>query len=103
VLATDSRIGERIKWNSPSFFFMGELPDTDPKTYPRDIAVCNLHRGYVLLVLPTGSKITEHVEILEGNYTDGRRLVTFKTLADVNQKSEQLQACIRQWLRLLQP
>lgn len=54
ILSTDKEIGEQIKWNSPSFFYKGEMKAFDPKEYKRDIVVLNLHKGYALLVFPTG-------------------------------------------------
>jgi len=45
VIATaDEEIGEQIKWNSPSFYYTGEMKPFDPKEYKRDIVVFNLHK-----------------------------------------------------------
>lgn len=99
ILGTDARIGEQIKWNSPSFYYRGELPaDADPKQYPRDIVVLNLHRGYPLLVFPTGARIPDATGLLEGTYPDGRRLVTIADVAAAESKAEALQRVLRQWL-----
>jgi hypothetical protein len=99
ILSTDARIGEQIKWNSPSFYYRGELPaDADPKQYPRDIVVLNLHRGYPLLVFPTGARLHNATGLLEGSYPDGRRLLTIHDAADAETKAEALQQVLRQWL-----
>ncbi|GAB2787209.1 hypothetical protein GCM10027275_34860 [Rhabdobacter roseus] len=102
ILSTDAAIGEQIKWNSPSFFYTGEMKPFDPKEYKRDIAVLNLHRGYVLLVFPTGAKVPDPSGVLEGTYTDGRRLVTIRTREELKAKEEALRAVLRAWLALVE-
>ena len=32
ILNTDKEVGERIKWNNPSFFYTGEMKPFDPKS-----------------------------------------------------------------------
>ncbi len=56
ILSTDKEIGERIKWNNPSFYYTGEMKPFDPKEYKSDIAVMNLHKGRIMLVFPSGSQ-----------------------------------------------
>lgn len=99
ILSTDKSISEQVKWNSPSFYYCGNLPATaDPKQYPRDIVVLNLHRGYPLLVFPTGARLPDPAGLLEGQYTDGRRLLTIRDLPDAQAKAAALQQVLRQWL-----
>ena len=98
VLETDLNIGERIKWNNPSFYFTGEMPPFDPKEYKRDIAVFNLHKGRIMLVFPSGAKIDNKTGLLEGDYKDGRRIVKFVDIADIEVKTESLKSAIRNWL-----
>ncbi len=100
ILSTDKVIGEQIKWNSPSFFYQGEMKPFDPKEYKRDIVVINSRKGVALLVFPTGAIINDDSGILEGQYTDGRRLVTFTSMNDVAAKGKDLQKVIKQWLKL---
>jgi hypothetical protein len=102
ILATDSEIAEQIKWNSPAFYYTGEMAPFDPKEYKRDLIVMNLHRGKILLVLPTGARLTGAESLLEGDYKDGRRLITIKDLADAKAKTPALRATIRQWLSLIE-
>ena len=83
ILTTDTEIGERIKWNNPSFYYTGEMKPFDPKEYKREIIVFNLFKGKIMLVFPSGSKITNTFGLLEGDYKDGRRLLVFKDLEDV--------------------
>lgn len=101
ILSSDKEIGEQIKWNSPSFYYTGEMKPFDPKEYKRDIVVMNLHRG-ILLVFPTGAKIDDKTGLLEGNYTDGRRLVKFNDINEVKTKEKALKKVIKDWLKLVE-
>jgi hypothetical protein len=99
ILAADPQVQEQIKWNSPSYFYGGEMAPFDPKTYQRDIVVFNLHRkDGVLLVFPTGARVTDASGLLTGTYTDGRRLAHFPDLASVTARADDLQAVIRAWI-----
>lgn len=103
ILETDNEIGEHIKWNSPAFYYTGEMKEFDAKEYKRDLVVYNLRKnGDVMLVFPTGSTINDINGILEGNYTDGRRMVTIKNKADLEAKKQALQTVIKQWLSLIE-
>jgi hypothetical protein len=44
ILSTDKEIGERIKWNNPSFYYTGKMKAFDPKEYKREIVVFNLYK-----------------------------------------------------------
>lgn len=99
ILSTDKEVGEQIKWNSPSFFYQGEMKPFNPKEYKRDIVVLNIRKGVATLVFPTGAKIKDTSGILEGDYTDGRRLATFKNMDDVKTKGKHLQKVVQQWLK----
>ena len=102
ILTTDGGIGERIKWNNPSFYYTGEMIPFDPKEYKREIIVFNLFRGKIMLVFPSGSKITNTFGLLEGDYKDGRRLIVFKDLEDVLSKKKALQNIIKEWLTFVE-
>lgn len=102
IMSASPLIGERIKWNHPSFFYMGNILQFNPKEYKREIAVFNLYKGRILLVLPSGAKLHNTSGLLEGDYTDGRRTITFKNLEDVAIKKMHLQALIKEWLSLIE-
>jgi hypothetical protein len=102
ILSTDSEIGERIKWNNPSFYYTGEMKPFDLKEYKREIVVMNLHKNQIMLIFPSGAKINDTSSLLEGDYKDGRRLVIFKDMEDVNAKAETLQSIIKEWLTLVE-
>src|SRR6187399_444233 len=94
ILVTDKNIGERIKWNNPSFYYTGEMKAFDPKEYKREIAVFNLFKGRIMLVFPSGAKVKDTSGLLEGDYKDGRRLAVFKDLKDVQSKEKALKTIL---------
>lgn len=101
ILATDKEIGERIKWNNPSFYYTGEMKPFDPKEYKREIIVFNLFKGRIMLVFPSGDKVKDDSGLLEGDYKDGRRITVFKDMKEVRSKEKVLQAVIKKWLTLV--
>jgi hypothetical protein len=101
ILSTDKEIGERIKWNNPSFYYTGEMKPFDPKEYKREIAVFNLFKGKIMLVFPSGAKVNDTSGLLDGDFKDGRRIVIFKDLIDVKAKEKALQQIIKAWLKLV--
>jgi hypothetical protein len=102
ILNAAPLIGEQIKWNSPSFFYTGDMKPFDPKEYKRDMVVMNLHKKeYVLLVFPTGAKVKVNSSSLEGSYTDGRRVMKVLDLKDAASKKAALEGVIREWLQLV--
>ena len=102
ILKTDPEIGERIKWNNTSFYYTGEMKPFDPKEYKRDIVVLNLHKNRIMLVFPSGAKVNDTSGLLEGDYSDGRKLVIFKDMDDVRLKEKSLQNIIKIWLTLVE-
>jgi hypothetical protein len=97
VLNTDPEIAEQVKWNSPSFYYNGVMKPFEPKEYKRDIVVCNIHRGKILLVFPTGAKVKS--ELNAKDYADGRKIITIEGLTSAN--TSQLQQLIKDWLQLI--
>lgn len=101
ILTTDKEIGERIKWNNPSFYYTGEMKAFDPKEYKREIIVFNLFKGRIMLVFPNGAKVKNTSGLLEGDYKDGRRTITFTGMDNVRSKEKALQKVIKEWLKLI--
>lgn len=102
ILATDQQVGEQIKWNSPCFYYTGEMKPFDPKEYKRDIVVINLHKkDLVVLVFPTGAKVIDATGLLEGKFSDGRKIVNFASLKELKNKEKDLQTIIKEWLKLV--
>lgn len=102
VLSADAQISEQIKWNSPSFYYHGEMKPFDPKTYKRDIVVFNIRKERILLVFPTGAAIKNNGDLLEGNYSDGRRTLNIKSLEDAQAKTMTLQQVILEWMETVE-
>ncbi len=102
ILKTDKEIGERIKWNNPSFYYTGEMKPFDPKEYKREILVMNLHKGRIMLVFPSGAKVSDTSGLLEGYYKDGRRLAILNDIDDVKAKENALHNVIKTWLTLVE-
>ncbi len=101
ILATDKDIGERIKWNNPSYYYTGEMKQFDPKEYKREIIVFNLYKGRIMLVFPSGAKVNDTSGLLQGDYKDGRRITVFTDMKDVKSKEKDLQTVIKKWLKLV--
>ena len=103
ILAVSPEISEHIKWNSPAFYYNGEMAPFDPKEYKRDIVVYNVRKpGEILLIFPTSAKLHDTTGILEGKFTDGRRMITITGMEDLSTKKENLHALIKQWLQLIE-
>ena len=47
ILSVDEEIGERIKWNNPSFYYTGEMKPFDPKEYKRELIVMKDRKSVV--------------------------------------------------------
>lgn len=101
ILGVDPEIGDRIKWNNPSFYYTGEMKPFDPKEYKREIIVFNLHKGRIMLVFPSGAKVNDKSGLLEGDYKDGRRICVFADMADVKAKEKALKQVIKTWLTMV--
>ncbi len=102
VLSIDPEIREHIKWNSPAFYYDGEMKAFDAKEYKRDLLVVNSHRGKILLVFPTGAKIQDAVGLKGKNYPDGRKIITLEKLSDLEKIKPELQAGITDWLNQIE-
>lgn len=99
VLGINPLLAVQVKWNSPSFYYTGEMQAFDPKTYQRDLLVLNINRGKILLIFPTGAKIEDQVG--GKNYPDGRKIIAVNDLADVKSKEDGLKAIVKDWLSLI--
>ena len=96
ILATDRTIGEEIKWNAPAFFYTGSMKAFDPKEYRRHLVVFNFYRKDALrLVFLHGDRANDKTGTLEGNYQDGRRLVTLSSATDLESKKKAIQAALK--------
>lgn len=96
ILDADPNIEEQVKWNSPAYFFTGNMENYDPKSYLKDLLVLHLRKpNQILMVFPNGALITPPLDVLEGDYEDGRRMISIEKGEDLNEKSQAIQQCIR--------
>lgn len=102
ILAADPSIGEEIFWNAPSFFYTGEMKPFNPKKYKRCIVTFNLYKKDCLrLIFLTGAKLNDTSGLLQGDYTDGRKLALFYSLDEVTSKAKTLQKLLKKWVKLV--
>jgi hypothetical protein len=94
---------EIIAWNVPTYNYAGDMKPFNPKEYKRYIVGFNLFKkDCIRLIFLTGSKLTDTTKILEGDYKDGRRLVSFNSMEDVKAKKQALQDLIKEWINLVE-
>ncbi len=88
ILATDQRITECIKWQSPTFVFGGNMASFNPRS-----------KAHASLMFHTGAKIPGPHPLLEGGGGTAR-FMKFSNVADAEAKREALQDVVRAWIRL---
>lgn len=99
ILGTDSSIGEGIAWNAPIFFYTGEMPEFDPKEYKRYIVGFNFFQKDCLrMIFLHGADVNDTHGIMEGDYKDGRRLVNFRSIEELNKKEAGMRDAVKQLL-----
>ena len=91
ILNANSKIAERVKWNSPSFFHV------------IDMAAFHLRQKdyvHLIVVFPKGAPIADSSGLLEGNHTD-RREAKFYNMKDIEQKRPVLEKVVNDWMKLV--
>jgi hypothetical protein len=102
ILEADPKIGEEIKWNAPTYFYTGEMEESDPKLYKRYLIVFNLFKkDCIRLVFWGGGKVKDKSGFLQGDYADGRRLALFHSMDDVKTNKKRLVHALKQQLKHL--
>jgi len=100
ILSTHKTIGEGIFWNAPTFYFTGKMKPFDPKTYKRYLVGFNFYKqDTIRLIFLRGADATDKTGLLEGDYKDGRRIISYKSLAHVKETEEELKKIIKQLLK----
>ena len=85
VLGADKRVGECIKWKSPTFTYQGNIASINPNTKKK-----------VSLMFHRGASIPgDHPHLVGGG--DTVRYMYFETLADVRARKADLRAVIKAW------
>ena len=90
ILYANEKVAERVKWNSPSFYYI------------KDIAAMPHHKKefvQVVFVYPSGLPEKEH-GILEGNYKD-RRIAVFHSMEEIDRKKDALEQVVNDWVELM--
>jgi hypothetical protein len=85
MLAADPRIGEVIKWSTPTFTYRGNLASFQPRS-----------KQHVSLLVHTGASIPGDHPILEGG-GDVARYVRLTDAASVEAARPALEAVVRAW------
>lgn len=100
ILKADKNIGEEILWNAPSFFYTGNMEPFKPKEYKRHIVVFNLFKKDKLrLIFLKAANVKDPAHLLQGDYSDGRRITSFKSMAEVKKNEKALKDIVKQLLK----
>jgi len=95
ILNIDPAIGEGIYWNGPTYYFTGTMKPFEPKEYKRYIVGFNFYKQDTLrLIFLKGATANDPERILEGDYKDGRRIASFKSIGDWKYKETALKKII---------
>jgi hypothetical protein len=86
ILGIDGRVGECIKWKSPTFTFQGNIASIDPRT-----------KRYVNLMFHQGAALPGEHPALEGGGATVRYM-QFADLEAVSSKRAQLESAVRAWI-----
>jgi effector-binding domain-containing protein len=102
ILGVDKNIGEGIFWNAPTFYYTGRMEPFDPKSYKRYIVGFNFFKqDRIRLIFLHGATIADGTGLLEGDYTDGRRLAQFESLEDVERKEKDLKKVLKALIKTI--
>ena len=100
ILSIDPKIGEGIFYNAPVFYYTGIMKPFNPKDYKRYIIGSNLFKKDTLrMIFLRGASVQDPTKILEGDYQDGRRLLSLKSIDDVKSKEKALKSIIKELIR----
>jgi hypothetical protein len=102
ILSINKTTGEGIYWNAPTFYYTGKMKPFNPKEYKRYIVGFNFFKqDTVRLVFLRGADAKDTTGLLEGDYKDGRRIISYRGIADVKKTEAELKKIIKQLLKLL--
>ncbi len=102
ILGIDKSIGEGIFWNAPTFYYTRKMKPFEPKEYKRYIVGFNFYKqDTIRLIFLRGADADHSSGLLEGEYKDGRRLISFKSLAEIKMKEPALKKIIKELIQLM--
>lgn len=85
VLDADDRIGETIKWSTPTFVYRGNLASFQPRA-----------KQFVSILFHTGASIPGDHPLLAGG-GDTARYVRLADAAEVEARRAEIEAIVRAW------
>lgn len=88
ILQTDPRIGECIKWSSPTFTYKGNMASFFMNA-----------KKMVSLMFHKGALIDDPTGLLEGDGKEGRT-ARFSDMEDIEKKKADLETVVRAWIAL---
>ncbi|WP_297081845.1 DUF1801 domain-containing protein [uncultured Demequina sp.] len=86
ILASDDRIEECIKWQTPTFTYKGNLASFFPKS-----------THHATLMFHQGALIPGHFPHLEGGGKEGRAM-KIVSIAEAEERRDELNAIIQAWI-----
>ncbi len=102
ILSIDKTIGEGIFWNAPTFYFTGQMKQFDPKEYKRYIVGFNFYKkDTIRLIFLKGADATDPNALFEGDYKDGRRIISYKSIHEVKKSEIALRNIVKQLIQLM--
>jgi hypothetical protein len=100
ILSIDKTIGEGIYWNAPTFFYIGKMKPFNPKEYKRYIVGFNFYKqDTIRLIFLRGASAIDPTRLLEGDYKDGRRIVSLKSVDHLKGNEKELKNIIKQLVK----
>ncbi len=88
VMEADDRVEETIKWSSPTFMYKGNIASF----------FMNAKKN-VSLLFHKGATINDKSGLLEGDGKEART-ARFYGMDDIEKKKDDLQAVIREWIKM---
>lgn len=85
MLGADERIGEVVKWSTPTFVYKGNLASFQPRA-----------KQFVSILFHTGASIPGDHPLFEGG-GDTARYARLEDAADVEARRAELEAIVRAW------
>jgi hypothetical protein len=85
ILKADTRIGETIKWQSPTFVYKGNLASFNPRS-----------KAHASLLFHTGASIKGDFPSLEGGEAVARYM-KFASKEDVKARAAELKRIVKAW------
>lgn len=88
VLGADDRIGETIKWSTPTFVYKGNLASFYPKS-----------AKHVSLMFHTGASLPDPYGVLEGD-GDTSRVLRVLDHDELDRKADAIRGLVASWISL---